>query len=149
MTRTLHAATAVRTDPRGRAAVAAVLRWDESHRPRTVVRRLRKGDPVPPAYRALLLALWEARRFGARVLILSTDDADVASQLQGTAQPTPEAVGAYLQVRALLNAFRSTVVDWQTPARAGDAALAAAAASARAFPTQSVYTDLPLWAAAV
>lgn len=156
MTRTLHAATAVRADTRGRAAIAVVLRWDEgtgprdeTRGPRTVVRRLRKGDPVPPAYRALLLALWEARRLGARVLILSTDDADVASQLRGTAQPTPEAVVAYLQVRALLNAFRSVAVEWQTHAHGGDAALAAASAGAGGRLARPVYTDLPLWAAAV
>jgi hypothetical protein len=145
--------------------VAAVLRWDdwnddrprdqshgpqgESHRPRTVVRGLRKGDPVPPAYRALLLALWEARRLGARALTLSTDNADVVTQLLGTVPPPPEAVGAYLQVRALRNAFRSVAVEWRTPVHGGDAALAAAAAGARACPAQPVCTDLPLWAAAV
>lgn len=155
MTRTLHAATAVRVGPRGRAAAAVVLRWDEDGRPRdeslgphTIVRRLRKGDPVPPAYRALLLALWEARRLGTRVIILSTDDAEVVSQLQGTAHPTTEAVGAYLQVRALLNAFRSVEVEWRTAADDPDTAAATARAASALGQAVTGCSDLPLWTAA-
>lgn len=154
--RTLHASTAVSTDLRGRPAVAAVLRWDgdakppgEGPGPRTVVRRLRQNDPVPPAYRALLLALWEARRLGARALILSTDDAEVAAQITGTGPPHADAVGAYLQVRAMLNAFRSVALLWHTQAHGGDAALASAAAGAPGRAAQPACTDLPLWAGAV
>jgi len=153
--RTLQAATAVWTGPRGRAAVAAVLRWDESEKPRsarrgprTVVRRLRQRDPVPPAYRALLLALWEARRLGARALTLSTDDADVVAQLLGTAPPAPEAVGAYLQVRALLNAFRSVAIDCRTAADDPDTAGATAGAASALDPAAVGCSDLPLWTAA-
>ncbi len=143
--RTLHATTAGRAAPGMRGTAAVVLRWEGSEVPRIEVRRLRRRDPVPPAYRALLLALWEARRMGARALVLGTDDADVAAQLTGSGSPAPEAIGPYLQVRALLHAFRSIEVRYVTPGWERDAATAAAAAE---HPGQPVYTDLPLWACA-
>jgi len=143
--RTLHATTAGRAAPGLRGTIAVVLRWKGSDVPRIVVRRLRRHDPVPPVYRALLLALWEARRMGARALVLGTDDADVAAQLTGGGSPPPEAIGPYLQIRALLHAFRSVEVRCVTPGGDRDAATAAAVAE---HPGQPVYTDLPLWACA-
>ncbi len=123
--RTLHATVKVRRDTRGRIVVAAVLRWAEecaphdaggnsrvgSGRPRTVARRVQEGDPVPPAYRGVLLVLWTGRRLGARAIRLWLDDADVIAQIQGATQPSPSALGAYLQVRALLNAFREVSIE--------------------------------------
>jgi hypothetical protein len=140
--RTLHAATAGRAVPGGRGTIAAVLRWDGSDSPRIVVRRLRRKDTVPPAYRALLLALWEARRMGARALVVGTDDADVAVQLAGGGSPPPEAIGPYLQIRALLHAFRFAEVRQWTPGWDRDTTTATAAAE---HPGKPVYTDLPLW----
>ncbi len=143
--RRLRAATAGHAVLGSRGAIAAVLRWDGNESSRIIVRRLRRNDPAPPAYRGLLLALWEARRMGARELILGTDDADVAACLNGTGAPTEEATVPYLQIRALLHAFRSAEVRHLTPGWDRDATTAAEAAL---HPDRPICTDLPLWACA-
>lgn len=141
----LHVATAGSVTPGRAGVVAAALRWDGDPHSRVVVRRLRRGERTPPAYRAVLLALWEARRMGARAVVVGTDDADAAERLSGSGSPPPEATVAWLQIRALLHAFRSAEVRYLPPGRDPDAARAAAAVAHRGQP---VYTDLPLWAAA-
>ncbi len=141
----LHVTTAAYAASDARCAVSAVLRWDGDDAPRIVVRRLRRQDRVPPAYRALLLALWDARRSGARALVVSTDDAEVASQLAGNVPPPAGAIGPYLQVRALLNAFGSAEIRFVARERNYEAIAAAAAAI---DPRRPVYADLPLWRAA-
>lgn len=145
MVSTVCVSTAAYVAPDGRAAVAAVLRAPGADRPRIVVRRLRRGDGVPAAYRALLVALWEARRSGARRLVVSTDDADVAAQLAGQAAPPAEAVGLYLQVRALLHAFAAAEVRYLAREHNFEAVAAAAAAADH---RQPACVDLPLWRAA-
>ncbi len=143
--RRLRAATAGRAALAGRGAIAAVLRWDGNGSSRIIIGRLRPSDPVPPAYSALLLALWEARRMGARELVVGTDDADLAATLNGAGTRTEDATVPYLQIRALLHAFRSVEVRHLTPGWDRDAATAAEAAS---HPDRPIYTDLPLWACA-
>jgi hypothetical protein len=142
---TLRISTAAYAAPDGRAAVAAVARTPEADRPRIVVRRLRRGDRVPAAYRALLVALWDARRSGARLLVVSTDDPDVAAQLAGQTPPAPEAVAPYLQVRALLHAFANAEVRYLAREHNFEAVAAAAAAVSARRPACA---DLPLWKAA-
>lgn len=146
--RTLRAATAGQAAPGARGAVAAVLRWEDGGPPRVVVRRIRRGEVVPPAYRAVLLAMWEARRMGARSLVLGCDDPEIIAQISGRAAPPPCAVGPYLQARALVNAFRSVRIERLLPASDPDAALAAEEVVARLGPASVLFTDLPLWAAA-
>lgn len=146
MTRTLRLATASRMPPAGRGTIAAVLRWEGDPSPRTVVRTLprRAADTLP--YRALLLGLWEARRMGARALRLSTDEAEVATQVTGAAPPPAAALGLYLQARALLNAFHAVAVIRQPDGHDPDAEAAAAACAGAGGPRNCA--DLPLWAAA-
>ncbi|MDR7522370.1 MAG: hypothetical protein QN168_07905 [Armatimonadota bacterium] len=127
---------------------AAALRWEDGAGRRVVVRRLRGGDPVPPAYRAVLLALGEARRLRARKVVVGVGDADVASQIAGRSAVPVGALGGYLQVRALLHLFRSAEILYLAPACDPDAAAAASRAGAWARPGQSSCADLPLWAAA-
>lgn len=146
--RALRAATAGRAAPGARGVVAAVLRWEDGGPSRLVVRRMRRGDTVPPAYRAVLLALWEARRMGARSLVVGCDDPEVTAQISGRAPPPPDAVGPYLQVRALMNAFRLVRIECLMRASDHDGALAAAEAAARLRPASALFADLPLWAAA-
>lgn len=153
MRRTLLAAAATRAEPVGRTAAAAVLRWQGSEAPpRVVVRRLARADPAPPAYRAVLLALWEARRLRARAVVLFTDDAGVASQVSGTQAPPEGALGPYLQIRALMHAFRWVEIRHPVPACDRDAIAAArtpvSTVSHREKPGSGLFTDLPLWAAA-
>ena len=144
-TGTLLVSTAAYAAPDGRTAVAAVSRSDGDDRPRIVVRRLRRADTVPSAYRALLLALWDARRWGTRRLVVATDDVEVAAQLDGVAPPAVGAVVPYLQVRALLHAFGSAEVRYIDREHNFEAIAAAAAAVEY---RQPVCLDLPLWRAA-
>ncbi|MDR7518698.1 MAG: hypothetical protein QN123_03895 [Armatimonadota bacterium] len=146
--RTLRLATASRAGPGRHAVCAAALRWEDGAGRRVVIRRLRGGDPVPPAYRAVLLALGEARRLRARAVVVGVDDADVAAQIAGRSAVPVQALGGYLQVRALLNVFRSAEILYLTPACDPDAAAAASRVGARARSGQPSCTDLPLWAAA-
>jgi hypothetical protein len=110
-----------------------------------IVRRLRRDDAVPAGYRALVLGLWEARRAGARSLELSGDDPDVVAQIQGAEPPPPAAIGPYLQVRALLNAFRKSRIRCAASEHSRDAAAAAAVAVRSRRRSDA---ELPLWAAA-
>lgn len=144
-TGTLLVSTAAYAVPDGRTAVAAVFRSEGNDQPRIVVRRLTRTDTVPPAYRALLLALWDAQRIGARRLVVSTDDIEVAAQLDGEAPPAVEAVGPYLQVRALLRSFAFAEIRYIERERNFEAIAAAAAAVEH---RQPVCQDLPLWRAA-
>ncbi len=141
----LHVATAVRRRGGGGVMLAAVLRWNGTGAPRVVVRRERETDLAVATYRALLLGLGEARRAGARALVLYAGDASVAAQLEGTEPPPAGTLGPYLQVRALLNAFRSASVR-HVETMAGEEAVFAAAAAFHS--RRPAYSDLPLWAAA-
>ncbi len=145
--RTLRVTTAARPLRGGRCAVSAVLRWEDTGEARTVLRRRRHYGAAAAAYRAILLGLWEARRMGARSVHLGTTDADAAAALSGGLDPPPEALGLYLQVRALLNGFRSAEVRPLDPSVDADAAAAVTAADTAGTPTPAVYADLPLWAA--
>jgi hypothetical protein len=89
--------------------------------------------------------LTEARRLRARTVIVHVDDAEVVAHLRGAERPPVEVLGLYLQVRALMNAFRSADVRLSAPIAGHDPIFAAAAALP---PRGQTYSDLPLWAAA-
>lgn len=144
MNRTLSIATAARAGIDG-VTSAAVLRWDGAGSTRVIARRQGGGDVTAGAYRAVVLGLMEARRLRARAVVIYVDDADVAAQLDGAESPPPAAVGLYLQVRALMNAFRSAHVRYSATPAGGGAVDAAVATLHRRRP---VFEDLPLWAAA-
>jgi len=143
----LHVMTSARRLPGGRAGIAVVIRWQPTGETRTVTRRLRRYEATRSSYRALLAGLWEARRMGARHIVVSTDDPAVAAQLAGTDVPAPEATGLYLQVRALCNAFRSAEVRHAEPDRAADAWDAVIAVERADATAPMAHADLPLWAA--
>lgn len=145
--RVLHVMTSARRLLGGRVGIAAVLRWQETGETRTAVRRLGRYESTRSSYRAVLHGLWEARRMGARHIVLSTDDPAVAAQLAGADGPTPETIGLYLQARALCNAFRSAEVRQAEPDNHPGAWEAALAAERSGAPGPATYADLPLWAA--
>ena len=148
MIRTLYVATAGRPSADGRTALAVVSRWEGDGESRRVVRRVPRCDPVTAAYRALLLGLWVARRKGARAVVVGTDDAEVAAQVNGAAAPPPDAIGLYVQVRALRNAFEAAQVVVRDPASDPDGEAAVFAAAAAGTTRHPGYADLPLWATA-
>jgi hypothetical protein len=74
-----------------------------------------------------------------------TDDARVAGQLGGREPLQTEVLSLYLQVRALLNAFRSAGVRY---ARSTPGASVIGAASEISGENQPMVFGLPLWTAA-
>jgi hypothetical protein len=120
------------------------FRWQDEEQSWGVSRRLRPGDTVSPAYSALLLALWEARRIGAHAVVLSTHDVDVAAQLAGAEPPAPGMIGPYLQIRALRHAFRSVEIRHLQVDDASE--ILKAASSRRTRQNRRSWADLPLWA---
>jgi hypothetical protein len=125
--------------------VAVVLRWPDTGACRVAVETVRPNG-VPLAYRALLAALWAARRVRARRLVIEADDpavAAVSAQVAGGAEVPRGAAIALLQIRALLNAFDEVRLRC-VPSGENDAVFAASAARVARVPA---YRDLPLWAA--
>jgi reverse transcriptase-like protein len=141
--RTLHAAAAGRA-VRGRAVCVVSLRWDSEEHGRVVRRRPRHAHGSA-THRATLLALWEARRLGARAVVVRTDDAALVAQFAGQEEVPPSELACYLQIRALANAFESAHIEYADATSDADMY---AVTSALAAGAPRHYADLPLWVAA-
>lgn len=131
----------------GRAAVGTVLRGDDGTARRVTGRTFGHIGRVQASYRSLLRALWNARTLGARRLRVQTDDAELVAQLEGHVEVPPELIGLHLQVRAMLNAYRWSSVQWIAPDDTGEASTAALSALERQ-PTGTEVDEvdiLPLW----
>lgn len=94
-------------------------------------------------FHGILAALWAARRLGTRALVVHVDDPQIVAQINGEQQVSWDLVGPYLQVRALLHAYRdcriaADLLGW------GPAAIGVAEAALRR--TGGAVDDLPLWA---
>lgn len=89
----------------GRAGLGIVLRAG-GHPVKVIRRAVLASSPVDAAYRSILTGLWYARTTGTRHVLLYADHADAVRQLLGEAKPSEELTGVYLQVRALMNAYR-------------------------------------------
>ena len=133
----------------GSAAVGIVFVDDRGDVIRRVGRRLQEPRSESArdlaAFRGILHALWNARRLGSRRVIVHSDHPGVVAQINGVCEVQFGLIGPYLEVRALLHAYRSARVevdasDWAEAARA----IAAAALAADA--ADYVVRDLPLWA---
>jgi ribonuclease HI len=108
----------------GRAGVGVVLRagGQTTH----VIRRaVRAGSPAEAAYRALLSGLWHARTAGTRRVRVYADHAEVVRQLNGDQDLPGELTGVYLQVRAMVNAYRWCELEYLPRELNVEAALAA------------------------
>ncbi len=96
------------------------------------------------AYRGILYALWNSRRLGARWIVVHGDTPDVIAQINGDQEIPPPLVGPYLEVRALLHAYRGARVEADDALWGREAA--SLAQTALAHDTDDVVEDLPLWA---
>lgn len=140
--------TAVRD---GKASVGIVIRApDETAR---VIRRAVRADSrIEAAYRALVHGLWRAKTAGARRIQAYTDDPGVVDQLTGRTEVPPELTGLYLQIRALLNAFRWSMVEFIPRERNVEAVLAALEALDQPPVAEGTELELPeplpLWSRA-
>jgi ribonuclease HI len=108
----------------GRAGVGVVLRAG-GQTTQVIRRAVRAGSPAEATYRALLVGLWHARRGGARQARVHADHLEVVAQLNGDQDLPAEFTGVYLQVRALMNAYRKCELDYLRRDANAEAALTA------------------------
>lgn len=142
--RALHAYVAA-TLAQGRAGMGVV--FTDSHG--RVVRRIGRRLPGVTtrdlaAFRGILYALWNSRRLGSRWIVVHSDHPDVVAQISGAREVDPVLVGPYLEVRALLHAYRGARVVVGETTWGHEAATIAEAA--REHDTDDMVEDLPLWA---
>ena len=144
-TKALHAYVAA-AEPAGDRAGMGVVFADAHGR---VLRRI--GRMLPgvtsrdlAAFRGILFALWNSRRFGARRIVVHAETPDVVAQINGEREITPALVGPYLEVRALLHAYRGARVKADETLWGREAA--ALAKTAVQHDTDDTIEDLPLWA---
>ncbi len=144
-TRAIHAYVSAVDPTDGRAGMAVIF-TDSRGR---VVRRT--GRMLPgvaskdlASFRGILHALWNSRRLGSRWVVVHSDNRDVVAQINGTKDVDPALIGPYLEVRALLHAYRGARVDAGETIWGHEAA--AIAQDARKHDSDDIVEDLPLWA---
>jgi hypothetical protein len=89
-----------------------------------------RGPAAPPAvrrdarmaFRAMVYALWRVRRLNYRRVAVHADDPEAVAQVNGDLAVAPDAVGPYLQIRALMHLYRLASVDVGEFIAEGDAA---------------------------
>ena len=127
----------------GRCGIGVLFVDEQGH----VLGRIRKTLPHATrdqaVFHGILAALWTARRLRTRAMVVHVDAPHVVAQINGERRVAWDLVGPYLQVRALLNAYRDSRVEadllgW------GPAAIAVAEAALRR--AGGAVDDLPLWA---
>jgi hypothetical protein len=153
MDRVIHAYVAA--DQSGRRAGLGVVFVDARGEVlRRVGRRASASSKDLAAFQGILYALWTARRLGSRRVVVHSDRPGVVAQINGHQAVHGDFVGPYLEVRALLHAYRSARVEeggqmgWEQEALA--MAEAALTFDVHAFDvTEVVVEDLPLWTSQV
>jgi len=108
----------------GRAGLGIVLRAG-GHTVQVIRRAVRAASRQEAAYRAILAGLWYARTTGTRRVRVYADHAEAVRQLGGESDLPGELTGVYLQVRALMNAYRWSEMEFTAREANVEAALAA------------------------
>jgi hypothetical protein len=140
----LHAYVAAAEPVGGRAGMGIVFVDSQGH----VLRRV--GCMLPDvatrdlaAFRGILYALWNSRRLGSHRVVVHSDHPGVVEQINGARSVDPALVGPYLEVRALLHAYRAARVSAGETVWGREAA--AIAEASRERDTSDIVEDLPLW----
>ncbi len=143
-TLTLHVTLSVQPATEDRPAAIGLVFCDRDGRVlRRIGRTVGTQSREAAGFRGLLHALWLSRRFGARSVTIACDLPEVVGLAQG-GEPIPDRlVGPYLQVRALVHAYKAvTLIASPAP----EAAVAAVEAQRRYRDREVTVDDLPLWA---
>jgi Reverse transcriptase-like len=64
-----------------------------------------------PAFRAIVHALWKARRLGYRRVEVHSDDPAAVAQMNGERAVDPDGIGLYLEAKALIHLYTSAHID--------------------------------------
>jgi ribonuclease HI len=148
----VHAFVAAASADDGRAAMGIVFVDSRGTALRRIGRPLagvRDGDLA--AFRGIVYALWHSRRLGTRRVVVHCPNDTIVRQINGESTVPESLVGPYLEVRALLHAYRAARVEgcpdgtgellWQHEAQAlADRALDR--------DVDETVEDLPLWSEA-
>ena len=141
----IHAYVAAAEPAEGRSGMGVVFVDSQGH----VLKRIGRSLPGVrshdlAAFRGILYALWNSRRFGVRHVVVHCDRPVVVAQVNGDRQVDDSLVGPYLEVRALLHAYRQARVLADGSAWGREAA-AIAAVALQHNTDDVVEDDLPLW----
>ncbi len=141
----IHAYVAAAEPVDGRSGMGVVFVDSQGH----VLKRIGRSLPGVQsqdlaAFRGILYALWNSRRFGVRHVVVHSDTRDVVSQVNGDREVDDSLVGPYLEVRALLHAYKQARVLADRSAWGREAA-AIAAVALQHNTDDVVEDDLPLW----
>jgi hypothetical protein len=141
----VHAYVAAAVPVDGRSGMGVVFVDSHGH----VLKRIGRALPGVPShelavFRGILYALWNSRRFGVRYVVVHSDAPAVVQQVNGDRDVSGSLVGPYLEVRALLHAYREARVLADESARGREAATIAAVALQHNT-DDVVEDDLPLW----
>jgi Reverse transcriptase-like len=146
---TLHAYVAAAELSDGRAGVGVIFVDDHGRAVRRVGRALSGVASLSLAsFRGIVHALWNSRRLGFRRIVVHCPDQAVVAQINGDQEVPEEFVGPYLEVRALLHAYRVARVE-SSREGAGEVfwprEAAALAEGAGDRDVDETVQDLPLW----
>ena len=150
---TLHAYVAAAKPASGGMRMGVVFVDARGQPLRKIGRALPAGTtPGLAAFRGIVYALWNSRRLGCRRVVVHCLDRDVVSQINGEDDLAEEYVGPYLEVRALLHAYRAARVE-PCPQGREDSVWARVAReladAAMDCDVDETVEDLPLWCAPI
>lgn len=146
---TLHAYVAA-AEPAGSRMGMGVIFVDHHGRALRKIGRALPGVATRglATFRGIVYALWNSRRLGSRQVVVHCPDRDIVAQINGEAGVAEEFVGPYLEIRALLHAYRTARVE-ASPQGAGDllwqGEAQALADTALERDVDETVEDLPLW----
>jgi hypothetical protein len=141
----VHAYVAAAHPVDGRSGMGVVFVDSHGH----VLKRIGRALPgiqchELAVFRGILYALWNSRRFGVRHVVVHSDAPAVVQQVNGERDVAGSLVGPYLEVRALLHAYREARVLADTSPWGREAA-AIAAVAVQHNTDNVVEDDLALW----
>jgi len=149
----LHAYVAAAEPASGRMGTGIVFTNAQGRPLRKIGRALPEGtNPGLAAFRGIVHALWTSRRLGCRRVVVHCQDREVVAQINGEDDVAEEYVGPYLEVRALLHAYRAARVEPGHQGRDDAHWLRVAhelANAAMDCEVDETVEDLPLWSAPV
>lgn len=93
----------------GKMAYGVVFRSGNGRTLRQVGRAVEPGDPRGITLQAVLRALWAARRYG-RTVRIAVEIPEVADWLARRSEVDPRFLATFLQIRALMHAYRRVEV---------------------------------------
>jgi ribonuclease HI len=97
------------------AGIGVIIKSARRHTLRKIARSTPTQDRVTAAYEDIATALREARKMGARAIVVYTDCEGVVNQLRKAARVDESQLARHLEARSLLNQFHRAEVKLASP----------------------------------